>query len=99
MALLDLLGRRTALRIRWELRSQPLSFRDLQAAAATNPGLLNKRLGELREAQIIDLKPHGYSLTPHGAKLLELLLPLSGWSESWARRLDNPKAEASQGDG
>jgi DNA-binding HxlR family transcriptional regulator len=32
MALLDLLGRRWALRIIWELRDGPLTFRDLQAA-------------------------------------------------------------------
>jgi DNA-binding HxlR family transcriptional regulator len=89
MALLDLLGRRTALRVLWELRSQPLTFRDLQAAAETNPGLLNKRLTELREAAIVDITADGYTLTPEGNKLLTLLLPLSRWSESWAKRLND----------
>jgi len=94
MVLLDLLGRRTALRVIWELRSEPLTFRDLQAAAATNPGLLNKRLSELREAEIVDLTADGYCLTPHGQTLLDLLLPLSDWSQSWSLRLGNAKAKA-----
>jgi DNA-binding HxlR family transcriptional regulator len=34
MALLDLLGRRWALRVIWELRSEPLSFRELQERCA-----------------------------------------------------------------
>lgn len=93
MALLDLLGRRTALRILWELRSQPLTFRALQIAAETNPGLLNKRLTELREAAIIDIATDGYTLTPEGDRLLSLLLPLSKWSDSWVKRLNDGAAK------
>lgn len=88
LALLDLLGRRTLLRLIWELRARPLTFRDLQAAAETNPGLLNKRLAELREAGIVELAADGYGLTADGHKLLALLLPLSAWAESWAQRVD-----------
>jgi DNA-binding HxlR family transcriptional regulator len=93
MALLDVLGRRTALRVLWELRSQPLTFRDLQTAAKTNPGLLNKRLTELRQAAIVDISADGYTLTPEGNKLLTLLLPLSRWSESWAKRLNHGRTK------
>ena len=52
MALLDLLGRRMSLRVLWELAQagQPLTFRELQAVAETNPSLLNTRLKELRAA-------------------------------------------------
>jgi hypothetical protein len=42
MAALDLLGRRSSLRILWELRAgSALTFRALQDAAQTNPSLLN----------------------------------------------------------
>ena len=54
MALLDLLGRRWALRILWELRDEPLRFRELQQACdGLSPSVLNTRLGELREAGIV----------------------------------------------
>jgi DNA-binding HxlR family transcriptional regulator len=35
MVLLDVLGRRRALRILWELRADPLTFRALQEACET----------------------------------------------------------------
>ena len=46
MVVLDLLGRRMALRILWELSRapEPLTFRALQTAAETNPSVLNSRL-------------------------------------------------------
>lgn len=88
MALLDLLGRRMAGRIVWELRDQPLTFRALQQAAETNPSVLNARLAELREARIVEHGPEGYRLTPHGRKLLKLLLPLHAWAEDWAKLLE-----------
>ena len=50
MALLDLLGRRWALRLIWELREGPLVFRALQARCGVSPSVLNTRLAELREA-------------------------------------------------
>jgi len=60
MALLDLLGRRMSLRILWELRDAPLTFRALQEAAATNPSVLNARLKELREAHLVEHGTDGY---------------------------------------
>ena len=63
MALLDLLGRRMTLRILWELREKPLTFRALQEAAATNPSVLNARLKELREARLLDHTADGYALS------------------------------------
>jgi DNA-binding HxlR family transcriptional regulator len=84
MALLDLLGRRNCLRILWELRGANLRFRALQAAAATNPSVLNSRLGELRKAGLVALNADGYQLTQAGRDLAELLMPLHAWSETWA---------------
>jgi DNA-binding HxlR family transcriptional regulator len=94
MALLDLLGRRMALRILWELRNDPLTFRALEAAADTNPSVLNTRLRELREAHLVEHGPEGYALTRHGRGLLERVLPLNAWAEEWARLFDPKAAKA-----
>lgn len=84
MAALDLLGRRSALRILWELREgQPMTFRLLQEAAQTNPSLLNTRLGELRAAQLVNHEGEGYLLTPSGRALLIALRPLAEWAGKW----------------
>ena len=91
MVLLDLLGRRMALRILWELRQdRRLTFRALQEAAETNPSVLNARLKELREARLIEHGENGYGLTPHGRELLATFLPLHVWADGWAQLLDKP---------
>ncbi len=85
MVLLDLLGRRMALRILWELREdRRLTFRALQEAAQTNPSVLNVRLRELREARLVAHEADGYRLTREGKELLETFLPLHAWAERWA---------------
>ncbi len=86
MALLDLLGRRAALRVLWELRTERLTFRALVDAAGTNPSVLNARLAELRDAGVVTHDGDGYGLTPDGAALLQQLAPLHTWAEAWARR-------------
>jgi DNA-binding HxlR family transcriptional regulator len=87
MALLDLLGRRWALRLVWELRHRRLTFRDLLELLAGNSGALNTRLKELRHAGIVDHRDGlGYGLTPEGEKLLASLSPLHHWAERWAKR-------------
>jgi DNA-binding HxlR family transcriptional regulator len=86
MALLDLLGRRWTLRVVWELRGEPLSFRALQAACeGMSPSVLNQRLAELREALIVESAESGYTLTARGRELMALFEPIQRWSESWAR--------------
>ncbi|MBN8943641.1 MAG: helix-turn-helix transcriptional regulator [Rhizobiales bacterium] len=86
MVLLDLLGRRTALRILWELSlaGGPLTFRGLQAAAETNPNVLNARLKELRGAGLVDHGTEGYRLSGGGTALLAVVLPLNKWADDWA---------------
>src|SRR5438876_1115862 len=87
MALLDLLGRRWALRVIWELRSEPLSFRALQErCAGMSSSVLNDRLRELRDADIVTLAPAGYVLTREGHVLVEAYAPLQDWARRWARR-------------
>jgi DNA-binding HxlR family transcriptional regulator len=85
MVVLDLLGRRAALRVLWELRGEPLTFRALQDAAATNPALLNTRLKELRDAGVVDHGEGGYFLTDAGRALMQALHPLSAWADAWGR--------------
>ena len=87
MALLDLLGRRWALRVIWELREQPLSFRQLQSrCGAISSSVLNDRLAELRAAGIVAPSGAGYELTGEGRELLALYPPLDAWAERWAQR-------------
>src|SRR3977135_4139882 len=60
MALLDLLGRRWSLRILWELRDQPLTSRALRTACDdASPTVLQARLSDLREANLVELIPAG----------------------------------------
>jgi DNA-binding HxlR family transcriptional regulator len=87
MVALDLLGRRGALRILWELRAGPLTFRDLQEACKTNPGLLNTRLKELRSVGVVTHAAGGYQLTPQGQSLGRALRPLGRWADEWAAAL------------
>ena len=87
MAALDLLGRRWALRITWELRENSLNFRELRAACGNiSPSVLNQRLSELREAGIVEPGKNGYELTPEGRKLRDALVPLWEWSVRWEKR-------------
>jgi len=87
MAALDLLGRRWALRILWELRHGPHSFRALRSRCdEISPTVLNQRLAELRESGLVSHEARsGYALTPAGESLGRALAPLSDWAERWAR--------------
>lgn len=88
MALLDLLGRRWALRIAWELRAGPVGFRALQAACdGMSPSVLSQRLTELAEAGVV-VQDHtqAYALSPEGQRLLQALEPLDAWAKRWAER-------------
>lgn len=89
MAALDLLGRRGALRVLWELREgRTHSFRSLAAASGLPPGTLNSRIKELRAAGVVEAEG-SYRLTGQGAALLKALWPLMQWSEDWARTLSS----------
>ena len=87
MVVLDLLGRRWALRIVWELRSgERKSFRALQERCdISSPNVLNARLKELRHAGILDLEDGaGFGLTASGHALLKAMHPLAAWADDWA---------------
>jgi DNA-binding HxlR family transcriptional regulator len=87
MALFDLLGRRWAMGIVWNLSEGPCTFRELQSRCETiSPTILNRRLKELQESHLIERSSQGYCLTPMGKQLYQLLVPLGQWSKSWAKK-------------
>ncbi len=94
MMLMDLLGRRWTLRVLWELRAGPLTFRQLQEHCDdVSPSVLNTRLRELRNTGLVRrIEGEGYAATPQARELGELLMPLDSWSKKWARRLSSAKS-------
>ena len=89
MALLDLLGRRWALRVLWELRDDGApTFRELQARCGEiSSSVLTQRLQELRDAGIVaEPAGRGYQLSDEGRSLLRVLAPVDAWSKCWAAR-------------
>lgn len=88
MALLDLLGQRWTLRILWELRDAPLTFRALQQACdGVSPSVLNTRLKTLRENGFVETIDTGYTLTPLGHDLQVKFGSLHSWAEKWAAEI------------
>jgi DNA-binding HxlR family transcriptional regulator len=98
LALLDLLGRRWALRILWELRVRPASFQALQRRCdSMSTSVLSQRLGELRDAQLIEKDQAGdYTLSEHGARLLTRLDGIDEWTQDWARAIRGQAADRSR---
>jgi len=81
----DLLGRRWALRVLWELREEHLGFRALQERCDDmSSSVLRDRLAELIGAGLLETdRARSYGLSRHGHMLLEALKPLASWAESW----------------
>jgi DNA-binding HxlR family transcriptional regulator len=83
-AALDLFHRRWTLRILWELRQGPLTFRQLQGAGGEiSASVLSQRLAELRDALLVEHDGSGYALTAQGTALLAAFEPLQAWSLRW----------------
>ena len=86
MAALDLLGRRWALRILWELRGGPLGARSLRERCdRMSSSVLYQRLDDLTSADLVTRHENGrYELTSLGEALGEAIDPLSRWARTWA---------------
>jgi DNA-binding HxlR family transcriptional regulator len=85
MALFDLLGKRWAMGVIWQLRAGPATFRGLQGVCESiSPAVLNSRLKDLREAKLVCTSGEGYALTDMGAELSRLLEPFGSWALTWA---------------
>ena len=87
MALFDLLGRRWAMGIVWQLSAGCLSFSELQNKCTTiSPTILSRRLKDLSEAGLVERTLDGYQLTDMGMALFKILEPFQEWSVKWARQ-------------
>jgi DNA-binding HxlR family transcriptional regulator len=97
MAALDLLGRRWALRILWELRHGSLGVRALRARCDDmSSSVLYERLRELSTAGLVERASTGaYQLTPLGQQLGEAIDPLQRWAERWSEA--QPRATTEPG--
>jgi DNA-binding HxlR family transcriptional regulator len=92
MALFDLLGRRWAMGIVWNLARGPMTFRALQTPtgrknSSISPSILNARLKDLQEAKLVERTLEGYSLTELGRELFALIEPLDEYSLKWGKDL------------
>jgi len=89
MAAMDLLGRRWALRILWELRDGPLGARALQSRCdQMSSSVLYERLDELTAAGLLTRDEAGaYLLTDLGAALAPALESLDAWARRWSDTL------------
>jgi DNA-binding HxlR family transcriptional regulator len=90
MALLDVLGRRWALRVLWELHEAgALGFAELQArSAGISPSVLSQRLKDLTEAELVIAGEDGrYTPGRDAEQLARILLDLDAWAKRWSRRV------------
>jgi len=92
MALFDLLGRRWAMGIVWNLHAGPLTFRALQAlrgrtSGIISPSVLNARIKDLQDAKLVARTLDGYALTGLGQELFALIEPLEAYSQKWGKVL------------
>jgi DNA-binding HxlR family transcriptional regulator len=79
---LDLLGRRWAMRLVWELRRSTLSFSELRQTIGISPSVLSARLGELVDAGVLERDPgRRYRLSGRGRELARILYELNRWAE------------------
>jgi DNA-binding HxlR family transcriptional regulator len=79
---LDLLGRRWALRLVWELRRSTLSFSELRERTGISPSVLSLRLRELVQAGVLERDAvRRYRLSGRGRELARILYELNRWAE------------------
>lgn len=86
MAIFDLLGRRWAMGIVWQLSAGPLTFGELQSRCTSiSPTVLSSRIKDLTEARLLERTLEGYQLTRTGQDLFDILHPFEKWSNGWAK--------------
>jgi DNA-binding HxlR family transcriptional regulator len=75
LELFDVLGRRWALRVLWELRVGAMTYRELAARIPDmSTSVLTHRLRDLRAASLVEHeRGSGYRLSAHGRELLARL--------------------------
>ena len=81
-SVLDLLGRRWALRLVWELRRSTLSFSELREQTGISPSVLSDRLREQVDSGVLERDGgRRYRLTGRGRELARILYELNRWAE------------------
>jgi DNA-binding HxlR family transcriptional regulator len=81
-SVLDLLGRRWALRLVWELRRSTLSFSELRERTGISPSVLSTRLRELVDSDVLERDVgRRYRLSGRGRELARILYELNRWAE------------------
>jgi DNA-binding HxlR family transcriptional regulator len=102
-SLVDLLARRHALAVIWELRGPSQPFRKLARSLGVGEDRLSQRMRELREAGLIQVDEAGdYRLSSEGRRLLDPLSRLSGFAVDWTKltpRQRTPRGSSSLGRG
>ena len=79
---LDLLGRRWALRLIWELRRSAISFSELRERTGISPSVLSARMRELVDAGVAERAvARRYQLSGRGRELARILYELNRWAE------------------
>jgi len=77
----ELLGRRWAMPLVWELRRDSVAFADLRKRLGISPSVLSTRLGDLSDAGVVDRDgSRRYRLTGRGRELARLLYELNRWA-------------------
>jgi DNA-binding HxlR family transcriptional regulator len=81
LELFDVLGRRWTLRVLWELRDDPATFRVLRSrCGGMSSSVLTNRLHDLRSLGLIDHSPgEGYQLTTTGRGVARRVADLYAW--------------------
>lgn len=82
LRLFELLGRRWALRVLWELHDGPLGFRALQArGGGISASVLARRLADLVTAGVLEQNTERhYALSTDGRALVRILTELERWA-------------------
>jgi DNA-binding HxlR family transcriptional regulator len=84
-ATLDLLGRRWALRLVWELRRDAIPFTALRERLEISPSVLSARLRDLAAMGVVERDPgRRYRLTGSGRELARLLYEVNRWASRGA---------------
>jgi DNA-binding HxlR family transcriptional regulator len=81
-SVLELLGRRWALRLVWEVRRGTRSFSELRERTGISPSVLSARLRELVDAGVLERDAGGrYRLSGRGRELARILYDLNRWAQ------------------
>jgi DNA-binding HxlR family transcriptional regulator len=101
--LTDLLARRHALALVWELRGPAQPFRSLARRLGISEDRASQRLRELREAGLVQVDEGGdYRLSSEGRRLLDPLQRLSDFATAWEAmtpRQRSPRGSSKAGRG